>query len=56
MIKFEESKMQIIDNIKATMAMENQDLSVNDISMLNKVADNQISIEDAISSIKQNFI
>ena len=45
----ENTKINIINNIKTSMEMENQNLSANDISLLNDFADNKISMEDAIS-------
>lgn len=48
----EEVKMKIINNIKTSMEMENQNLSSNDIALLNDFADNKISMEDAMESIK----
>ena len=46
----ENTKINIINNIKTSMEMENQNLSANDISLLNDFADNKISMEDAIQS------
>ncbi len=51
----ENDKLNMINNIKTSMEMENQVLSANDISRLNDFADNKISMEDAMSSIKANF-
>ncbi len=51
----ENDKLNMINNIKTSMEMENQVLSANDISRLNDFADNKISMEDAINSIKANF-
>lgn len=51
----EEDKIRIINNIKTSMEMENQNLTANDISMLNDFADNKISIETAMQSIKSQF-
>ena len=39
----ENTKINIINNIKTSMEMENQNLSANDISLLNDFADNKIS-------------
>lgn len=52
---FNQDKMKIIDSIKASMEMENQNLTSTDISLLNDFADNKISIEDAMQSIKTKF-
>ena len=51
----ENDKLNMINNIKTSMEMENQVLSENDISRLNDFADNKISMEDAMNSIKANF-
>ena len=51
----ENTKINMINNIKTSMEMENQNLSANDISLLNDFADNKISIEDAMQSIKQFY-
>lgn len=51
----ENDKLNMINNIKTSMEIENQVLSANDISRLNDFADNKISMEDAINSIKANF-
>ena len=51
----ENDKLNMINNIKISMEMENQVLSANDISRLNDFADNKISMEDAMNSIKANF-
>ena len=51
----ENDKLNMIKNIKTSMEMENQVLSANDISRLNDFADNKISLEDAMNSIKANF-
>lgn len=51
----EEDKIRIINNIKTSMEMENQNLTANDIAMLNDFADNKISIETAMQSIKSQF-
>ena len=52
---FNQNKIKIIDSIKASMEMENQNLSSHDISLLNDFADNKISIEDAMKSIISKF-
>ena len=51
----EEEKIKIINNIKTSMEMENQNLKAKDIALLNEFADNKISIEDAMDSIKTQF-
>lgn len=51
----EEDKTKIINNIQRTMEMENQNLKANDIALLNEFADNKISIEEAMNSIKTQF-
>ena len=51
----EEEKLRIINNIKTSMEMENQILTPNDISLLNDFADNKISMEDAMQTIKSQF-
>ena len=51
----EEIKINVINNIKTSMEMENQNLTTNDISLMNDFADNKISIDDAIKTIKAQF-
>lgn len=51
----EEVKIKMINNIKTSMEMENQNLTANDISLLNDFADNKISMEDAMQSIRAQF-
>lgn len=51
----EEVKIKMINNIKTSMEMENQNLTANDISLINDLADNKISMEDAMQSIKAQF-
>lgn len=51
----EKVKLNMINNIKASMEMESQTLTANDISLLNDFADNKISMEDAMQSIKSQF-
>lgn len=48
----EEEKIRIINNIKTSMEMENQNLTATDIALLNDFADNKISMEDAMKSIQ----
>lgn len=52
---FEQEKIRIIDNIKTTMEMENQILSDSDLELLHNFADNKISIEDAMKTIKNTI-
>lgn len=47
-----EDKKRILDNIKATMAVENQNLSDTDIKLLEDFADNKITMEEAMILIK----
>ncbi len=47
----EEDKIKMINNIKASMEMENQTLTANDISLMHDFADNKISMEDAMQRI-----
>lgn len=51
----EEDKIRMINNIKTTMEMENQNLTAFDIAMLNDFADNKITMEDAMQMVKQRF-
>lgn len=51
----EEDKIRIINNIKTTMEMENQNLTEGDIAMLNDFADNKITMEDAMQMVKQRI-
>ncbi len=46
----------MINNIKTSMEMENQFLTAKDINVLNDFANNKITMEDAISNIKQDAI
>ena len=48
----EEEKIRMINNIKTTMEMENQNLTDIDIAMLNDFADNKITMEDAMQKVK----
>ena len=51
----EEVKIKMINNIKTSMEMENQNLTANDISLINDFADDKISMEDAMQTIKSQF-
>ena len=46
----------IINNIKTSMEMENQFLTAKDINVLNDFANNKITMEEAITNIKQDAI
>jgi hypothetical protein len=48
----EEEKIRIINNIKTSMEIENQNLTQSDISLLSDFADNKISMEDAMQIVK----
>ncbi len=51
-----EDKKRIINNIKATMAVENQKLSNSDIQLLEDFADDKISMEEAMNLIKNMIL
>ena len=51
-----EDKIKIIENINATMKIENQELSIEDKRFLEDYADNKISLTDAIEMIKQSIL
>lgn len=51
-----EEKKRIIDNVKATMAVENQKLSHFDIKLLEDFADDKISMEEAMDLIKNRIL
>lgn len=51
----ENTKINIINNIKTSMEMENQNLSANDILLSAKSFNNEISFADAMQSIKQFY-
>ncbi len=51
-----EEKNKIINNIKATMAIENQKLNDSDIQLLEDFADDKISMEEAINLIKNMIL
>ena len=48
----EENKINVINNIKTTMEMENQVLTDRDIAILNDFADNKITMDDAINEVR----
>ncbi len=50
---WEEDKNKIINNVKATMAVENQNLDNTDLQLLQDFAEDRISMEDAMSYIKE---
>jgi hypothetical protein len=47
---------KLIENIKATMAMEGFELKEKDISLINQFLDNQITEEQGIDIIKKDII
>ena len=47
-----EDKTRIIENINATMKIENQKLTIGDKKLLEIFADNKITLEEAIKMIK----
>ena len=49
----EEDKIRVINNIRTTMEMENQNLTERDIAMLSDFADNKITLNDAMQMVKQ---
>ena len=51
-----EEKNKIINNIKATMAIENQKLNDSDIQLLEDFADDKISMEEAMNLIKNMIL
>ena len=51
----DEVRIKVINNIKTSMEMENQNLTANDISLINDFADDKISMEDAMQTIKSQF-
>ena len=51
-----EDKVRIIENINATMKMENQALTKDDKKMLERYADNKITLEEAINMIKESIL
>lgn len=50
---WEEDKNKFINNVKATMAVENQNLDNADLQLLQDFAEDRISMEDAMSYIKE---
>lgn len=52
---WEEDKNKFINNVKATMAVENQNLDISDIRLLEDFADNKISMDDAMNYIKSSL-
>lgn len=50
-----EDMNKIINNIKATMAVENQNLTNSDISLLEDFAQDKISMDDAMNYIKKSI-
>ena len=51
-----EDKKRIINNIKATMAVENQKLTNDDIKLLEDFADDKISMDEAMELIKSKIL
>ena len=51
-----EDKERIIENINATMKIENQALTSDDKEMLERYADNKITLEEAIKIIKESIL
>lgn len=44
-----------IENIKKDFAIENMNISQNDINMLERFNNNELSMNDMINSIKQSY-
>ncbi len=51
-----EDKEKIINNINATMEIENEKLTSSEKKLLEDCADNKISLEDAIEIIKKYIL
>ena len=51
-----EDKVRIIENINASMKIENQALTMDDKKMLEHFADNKITLEEAIKMIKESIL
>lgn len=51
-----EDKKRIINNIKATLAVENQKLSNSDIKLLEDFADDKITLEEAMNLLKNMIL
>ncbi len=47
---------RLLENIKATMAMEGLELQEKDVSLINKFLDNQITEQEGIDIIKKDII
>jgi len=47
---------KLIENIKATMAMEGFNVNEKDVSLINQFLDNQITQEQGIDIIKKDII
>ena len=47
---------KLIENIKATMAMEGFELQDKDVSLINQFLDNQITEQEGIDIIKKDII
>ncbi len=50
------NKERMINNVKATMSIENQKLTHSDIKLLEDFADNKISMDEAMDLIKKLII
>ena len=51
-----EDRKRIIENIKATMAVENQKLTTDDIKLLEDFADDKITMEEALNIIRNMIL
>ena len=51
-----EEKKKVIDNIEATMQIENQKLSKSDKKLLEDYADNKISLDEALDIVKKYIL
>lgn len=47
---------RLLENIKATMAMEGLELQEKDVSLINKYLDNQITEQEGIDIIKKDIM
>ncbi len=47
---------RLLENIKATMAMEGLELQEKDVSLINKFLDNQITEQEGIDIIKKDIM
>lgn len=51
-----EDRKRIIENIKATMAVENQKLTIDDIKLLEDFADDKITMDEALNIIRNMIL